>query len=74
VFGHVPALGAVAPARRRRALRGIKLFPVAAELREMRAAGVGRNVEIGERIALGAERLRYLFQIDPVVAEERNGT
>jgi len=37
----------------------------------MRAAGVGRNVEIGERIVLGAERLRHLFQVDPVVTEER---
>ena len=42
VFGHVLALGAVAPARRRRALRGIE-SSAAAELCEMRAAGVGRN-------------------------------
>ena len=71
VLLHVPALCAVAPACRRRALRGIELFPIGAELRDMRAAGVERHVEIGERIALGTERVRHLFQLDPVVTEER---
>ena len=69
IFGHVPAFGAVAPARGRRTLGVIELLPVVAELGEMRAAGIGRDVEIGERIDLDADRLRHLLQLDPVMMQ-----
>ena len=37
----------------------------------MRAAGIGRDVEIGERIDLDADRLRHLLQLDPVMTQLR---
>jgi hypothetical protein len=35
----------------------------------MGAAGIGRDVEIGEGIDLDADRLRHLLQLDPVVTQ-----
>ena len=44
-LGHVPELGAVAAARRRRALLDVEFLPVIAQVRPMRAARIGRNLE-----------------------------
>jgi len=68
---HVPALGAVAAAGRRRAFGVVELFPVVAQVSQVRAVGVGRNAEIHERIGLRADRLRHLLKFDPVVAQCR---
>ena len=37
----------------------------------MRAGGIGGDVEGHERIGLGADHLRHLFQLDPIVAQPR---
>ena len=68
---HMPALGAVAASRRRRALGGVEFFPVVGQMRQMCAAGVGRNAQISEWIDLGADLLRHLLKLNPVVAEQR---
>ena len=68
---HVPQLGAVAPARRRRALSAVEFFPVLAQVSEVRVAAVGRDAKMHERIGLGADRFRHLFEFDPVVAQQR---
>src|SRR5580704_17684260 len=61
------------PARRRRTLGAVKRFPVAVQLRDMRAVGIGDDVESDERIVLATDRLRHLFELDPVVAQLRFG-
>ena len=66
-FRHVPALGAIAAACRRRALGDVESFPVVAKLRQMHAAGVGGDRKKAERISLRADLLRHLFKFDPVV-------
>jgi len=68
VLRHMPAFGAVAAARRRRTLGVVELLPVLAQPGEMHAAGVGRDAEIGEWIDLGADFLRHLLKLDPIVA------
>ena len=73
VSRHVPAFGAVAPARRRGALGGIEFLPVVAEPRQMRAAGVARDVEMSEWIDLLADRVRHLLQLDPIETQQRIG-
>ena len=37
----------------------------------MRAAGIGRDFEIGKRVGLPTDRLRHLLKFDPVVAQRR---
>ena len=37
----------------------------------MRAGGIGGDVERQERIGLGADHLRHLFQLDPIVPQPR---
>ena len=72
-LGHALAFDAVAPPRRRRALAGVEFLPVAGKLHQMRTAGIRHDVEGDERIALGADGLRHLFQLEPVVAQSRIG-
>ncbi len=67
----VPALGAVAAARRRRAFANVEFLPVVAQMRRMRAAGVGRHAEDGKRIDLRADHLRHFLEFDPIVAQKR---
>jgi len=70
-LGHVSALGAVAAARRRRAFGVVEFFPVVAQPSQMRAAGVGCDSEMDERIGLPADLLRHLLKFDPIVAQRR---
>ena len=37
----------------------------------MRAAGIGRDAEMAEWIDLGADLLRHLLKLDPIVAQQR---
>src|SRR5271165_5777497 len=53
VFRHVPPFGAIAPTRRRRALRPIERRPIVAQPRDVCAIGVGSDAKISERIGLG---------------------
>src|SRR5271154_1345401 len=73
VRGHAPALGAVAPPRRRRPLSPIEGLPIAAQLRDVRAVGVGRDAEMSEGIDLDADGLRHLLELDPVGSDLRIG-
>ncbi len=68
---HVSALGAVAAARRRGAFGVVEVVPIVAQLGQMRAAGIGRDAEIGERIGLAADILRHFLKPDPVVTQQR---
>ncbi len=69
----MPALGAVAPERRRGALGGVEFLPIVAQPRQVRAAGIGGDVEIGEWVDLVADRLRHLLQLDPIEPQQRIG-
>ena len=65
------ALDTVAAPRGRRTLRGVKRLPVAAQVRDMRSAWIGRDGEIKERIVLAADRLRHFLELDPGVMRHR---
>ena len=67
----MPALGAVAAARRGRALGGVEFFPVIGEMRQMCAAGIQCDPEKGEWIDLSADRFRHLLKLDPVITQQR---
>ena len=55
----------------RGALGAVEFFPVAVQVSEMCAVAVGRDTKMHKRICLGADRFRHLFELDPVVAQQR---
>ena len=71
ILAQLFALGAVAPARRRRALGGIERVPRAGEMGQIGAARVDRAAEISHWILLRADRFRHLRERDDVVAQAR---
>jgi hypothetical protein len=68
---HVPQLGTVAPARRRRAPGAVECFPVRAQMGEVGVAAVGRDVKMHERVGLRAHPFGHFLQFDAVVAQLR---
>jgi hypothetical protein len=74
VLRHVPALGAVAAARRRRAFGEVEFFPIVAQLCQMRAVAIGRDGKIREWIGLRADLVRHFLKLDPIVAQQRFAT
>src|SRR6185312_16214329 len=69
-FGSASVMKLASP-RRRRALTGIKLLPVAGETRRMGAARIGCHAELAERIGLAADVGRHLLKLDPIVTQRR---
>jgi len=71
VLGQTLALGAISPASRRGALGGVEFLPVAAQLRQICAARVERDIEVEKWIGLGANHFRHFLQLNPIVAQQR---
>ena len=70
-LGELFALGAVAPARRRRALGRIKRFPVAGKMRQIGPARRHRAAQMPHRILLRADRFRHFLKM--IKSKRRRG-
>ena len=65
------ALGAVAPAGRRRALGRVEAFPVAGKMREISAARRHAAAQLAHRIGFAADRFRHLLELEKIETQAR---